>query len=97
MEALPLPLGVISPSASTTSGSQADVTLGAAVPGFSNLEQGKLYYCDTMGNLVKGAAYYGREEDAEFAYVVSDADGTLVSAEGKVGFAASQTTLFVRA
>ncbi len=95
MEVLPLPLGVTPPSTATATTSHVDVVLGGATDGWTGLSQGTNYYADTMGRLVKGDSYKGRESTAEFAYVVDSATGTIVTAEGKIGFAASSDAMFV--
>jgi hypothetical protein len=95
MENLPLPLGVTPPSSSKSSSSHADVVLGGAADGFSGLVQGMNYYTDTMGRLVKGDSYKGRESSADYYYVTDSSTNTIVAQDGKVGFASATDTLFV--
>lgn len=95
MESLPLPLGVTPPSGSNSGSSKADVVLGGGVDGWSGLSQGVNYYADTMGQLVKGDSYKGREAGQEFSYVVDAASDKIVAQDGRVGYAAAADTLFV--
>ena len=96
MNILPLPVGVTPPSGSTSSGA-VDVAMGGSVSGFTSLDQGYSYYADTMGRLVQGDTYYGRDDSSEdFAYVTDDAANKIVTVDSKIGFAADANTMFIR-
>jgi hypothetical protein len=96
MEVHPAPLGVTS-SASTTSSASLNVVLSGTVSGWdSSLSLGVVYYGNSMGSLIEGDAYYGRQTSEDFSYIYDSKTDTIVAQDGQVGFASAKDTLFVR-
>lgn len=97
MEVKPAPLGVTPPSSSssgTTTG-KADVCFSGTLSGWSELAQGFTYYTDTMGHVIKGDSYYGRDSSTQWGYMYDSASETYVTVDGKIGFAPTTNSMFV--
>ncbi len=99
-EVLPGPFGLTPPQTGTISkGSSVDVCVSGVQNGFSKLLTGYVYYANTKGDLVKSDVLYGREGTAgldQQAYYYDATTNTIVTANSRVGFAASTQTIFVQ-
>ena len=79
-------------------GSLAGWTTGSSNSGALNT--GYVYYTNTMGTVIQGNSYYGRDvsgaSSTEYYYYYDATSNTILTLDSKIGFATATDTLFVQ-
>jgi hypothetical protein len=100
MESMPSPFGIVTSKVSSTSNNLRSINQQEVIV-FGNtdvsiimpdLTIGKVYYSNTMGQLVSGN-FYGHVE--QMSYIEDKANKTLVSLMSRIGMATSSTHLMI--
>lgn len=102
MDELPGLFGTTSPTttSSFSAGSTVEVVTTGVQSGWTSaartpLTAGAVYFTNTMGAIMKSSSFYGHEADSTAGYYFDQASNTIVTAAGRVGYAASSDALVV--
>ena len=103
MDELPGLFGTTSPVTTTTfaAGASVEVVTAGVQTGWQSapraaLTTGAVYFTNTLGRLMQSGAFFGREGAGIDGYYYDTASDTIVTAAGRVGYAASADALYVQ-